>query len=65
MPDESATPSHPDIVAFLTHLQKERDVSPNTLRAYTNDLANLEAFLAVQLGGAQWSWDQVDRPMSS
>jgi len=52
-------PSHPDIVAFLTHLEKERDVSPNTLRAYTSDLANLEAFLSSQFGS--WTWDKVDR----
>ena len=58
-PHESASPSHPDVTAFLTHLQKERDVSPNTVRAYTRDLANLEAFLASQSG--TWSWDQVDR----
>lgn len=59
-PDESPPPRHPDVEAFLTHLAKERDVSPNTLRAYRNDLANLEAFLATQLGDG-WTWDQVDR----
>ena len=58
-PDESASPSHPDVTAFLTHLQKERDVSPNTVRAYTKDLANLETFLGSQSG--TWTWDQVDR----
>ena len=57
-PDD--TPAHPDIQAFLTHLAKERDVSPNTLRAYRQDLANLETFLGAQLGSS-WSWDQVDR----
>lgn len=59
-PDESPPPRHPDVEAFLTHLAKERDVSPNTLRAYGNDLTNLEAFLATQLGNT-WTWDQVDR----
>ena len=58
MPDDS--PSHPDIQAFLTHLAKERDVSPNTLRAYRKDLANLETFLGAQLGTG-WTWDRVDR----
>jgi integrase/recombinase XerC len=57
-PDEA--PSHPDIRAFLTHLAKERDVSPNTLRAYRKDLTNLETFLGAQLG-VRWSWDKVDR----
>jgi integrase/recombinase XerC len=59
MPDESL-PGHPDMRAFLVHLTKERDLSPHTLRAYRRDLANLEAFLASQLG-ATWTWDQVDR----
>jgi len=59
-PDESPETRHPDVASFLTHLEKERDVSPNTLRAYRKDLANLEAFLATQLG-AIWTWDQVDR----
>jgi integrase/recombinase XerC len=53
-------PAHPDIRAFLTHLAKERDVSPNTLRAYRKDLTNLETFLGAQLG-MEWTWDQVDR----
>ena len=53
-------PRHPDADAFLTHLTKERDLSPNTLRAYGQDLANFEAFLTSYLG-AGWKWDQVDR----
>lgn len=59
MMESDAIPS-PDIRAFLTHLEKERDVSPNTLRAYRKDLARLQAFLDTQLG-AGWTWDQVDR----
>ena len=59
-PDERALPAHPDIVAFLTHLAKERDVSPNTLRAYRKDLLNLETFLSTQLGPG-FSWANVDR----
>jgi integrase/recombinase XerC len=59
-PDERSAPEHPDVLAFFTHLAKERDVSPNTLRAYRKDLANLETFLDSQLG-ANWTWDQVDR----
>ena len=60
VPDEKALPAHPDIVAFLTHLAKERDVSPNTLRAYRKDLLNLETFLSTQLG-PDFSWANVDR----
>ena len=60
VPDEKVLPAHPDIVAFLTHLAKERDVSPNTLRAYRKDLLNLETFLSTQLG-PDFSWANVDR----
>lgn len=56
----AAVPRHPDIDAFLIHLAKERDVSPNTLRAYAKDLASLEDFLASHVGPG-WTWDQVDR----
>ena len=59
-PDELPVPRHPDIEAFLTHLAKERDVSPNTLRAYRKDLASLETFLSSQLGSS-WDWGRVDR----
>lgn len=59
MASDLLTP-HPDIAAFLTHLARERDVSPNTLRAYTRDLVNLQAYLDSQLG-ASWTWDRVDR----
>lgn len=52
---------HPDIAAFLTHLANERDVSPHTLRAYTNDLARFEHFLRIHFGVESWDWNQVDR----
>jgi integrase/recombinase XerC len=60
LPDEHQPSLHADIEAFLTHLAKERDVSPNTLRAYRNDLASFDAFLASQIGST-WAWDKVDR----
>ncbi|MEX2181308.1 MAG: tyrosine recombinase [Gemmatimonadaceae bacterium] len=49
------------IGAFLTHLEKERDVSPNTVAAYARDLAGLQAFLADHLGVAAIDWATVDR----
>ncbi|HEX7121994.1 MAG TPA: site-specific integrase, partial [Gemmatimonadaceae bacterium] len=52
---------HPDIAAFLTHLANERDVSPHTLRAYTNDLARFEHFLRIHFGVESWDWNQIDR----
>jgi integrase/recombinase XerC len=51
------------IAAFLTHLEKERDVSPNTVRAYARDLQGFEAFLRAHLGMEQVAWERVDRLM--
>lgn len=52
----------PDAIAdFLTHLAKERDVSPNTVKAYTRDLRELCEFLGGYYGAAPWSWQGVDR----
>ena len=52
---------HPDVAEFLRHLEKERDVSPNTVRAYARDLDAFLAFLAEYYGGGDWSWPGVDR----
>src|SRR5512145_1854185 len=38
------------IAAFLEHLERERNVSPHTLRAYAQDLARFEAHLLEELG---------------
>ena len=35
-----------DVGEFLRHLEKERDVSPNTVTAYRRDLDELVTFLA-------------------
>lgn len=56
----AAEPEHADLRAFLVHLEKERDLSPNTLRAYGTDLAAFEGYLRTQFGES-WSWEQVDR----
>lgn len=51
-----------DLIAqFLTHLEKERDVSPHTLTAYGHDLAGFHAFLQVHLGAEPVAWERVDR----
>lgn len=50
-----------DVADFITHLEKERDVSPNTVKAYTRDLAELVSFLARYYGESAWSWQGVDR----
>jgi integrase/recombinase XerC len=47
--------------SFLVHLEKERDVSPHTVKAYTRDLTELQTFLATHLGVESVAWEQVDR----
>jgi integrase/recombinase XerC len=60
--DKAADAPLPQEVAdFLLHLQKERDVSPNTVKAYDRDLREFSSFLAHYYGGAPWSWQGVDR----
>jgi integrase/recombinase XerC len=49
------------LTAFLEHLEKERDVSPNTVVAYRRDLAEFAAFIGPHLGVGEWNWGQVDR----
>lgn len=49
------------VEAFLTHLAKERDVSPHTVTAYRHDLSDLATFLATHLGVAAVDWAAVDR----
>jgi integrase/recombinase XerC len=52
---------HPEITEYLTHLAKERDVSPHTLKAYARDLEAFVGFLQQYYGEASWSWEGVDR----
>lgn len=49
------------VAAFLTHLAKERDVSPHTVAAYRRDLTDLSGFLAQHLGVETVDWATVDR----
>lgn len=50
-----------DIAEYLRHLAKERDVSPNTIKAYDRDLREFVAFLGDFYGGDGWTWEGVDR----
>lgn len=45
---------------FLIHLDKERNQSPNTVKAYGRDLAAFTEFCDRHYGGS-WSWATVDR----
>ena len=51
----------PDVQEYLRHLEKERDVSPNTVTAYRRDLHEFVAFLGGYYGTEAWSWEGVDR----
>ena len=50
-----------DVSVFLRHLADERQLSPNTVRAYRKDLDDLATFLTGYFGTPEWSWDDVDR----
>lgn len=60
-PMSGRAPIHPDIDAFLEHLEKERDVSAHTVKAYARDCREFVDFLVGYYGGAAWSWQGVDR----
>ena len=59
MTDELVAP--PDVQEYLRHLAKERDVSPNTVKAYERDLHEFVEFLGGYYGIDAWSWEGVDR----
>ena len=50
-----------EVEEFLLHLEKERDVSAHTLKAYRRDLEELVSFLSKYYGEREWSWQGVDR----
>jgi integrase/recombinase XerC len=50
-----------EVEDFLLHLEKERDVSPHTLKAYRRDLSELLEFFGNYYGEKEWSWQGVDR----
>jgi integrase/recombinase XerC len=51
---------HPEVTEFLTHLEKERDQSPHTVKAYRRDLEAFTEFCDRHYGG-RWTWSSVDR----
>lgn len=54
-------PESPQVAEFLTHLEKERNVSPHTLKAYQRDLSEFVEFLSGYYGAGGWTWGGVDR----
>lgn len=53
--------SQPLVQQFLTHLEKARDHSPNTITAYRRDLAEFCDFLDRRHGTSPWTFAGVDR----
>ncbi|MEO8479518.1 MAG: tyrosine recombinase XerC [Gemmatimonadota bacterium] len=52
----------PPLVAdYLRHLEKVRDQSPHTLKAYGRDLAQLVEFLDRRHAGQDWQFSDIDR----
>lgn len=51
----------PEVNDFLLHMEKERDVSPHTLKAYRRDLDELLEYLASYYGENAWTWQGIDR----
>jgi integrase/recombinase XerC len=57
---DSESPTRRAVAAFLEHLEKERQVSPNTLKAYRRDLDDFMEFLDRHYAG-DWTFGSVDR----
>jgi integrase/recombinase XerC len=47
------------VAEYLLHLEKERDVSPHTVKAYARDLEAFTDFCNRHYG--DWTWETVDR----
>lgn len=58
---EPARPLPAEVGEFLLHLEKERDLSPNTLAAYTRDLREFSTWLAHTHGEHGWDWNELSR----
>jgi integrase/recombinase XerC len=50
-----------EIRAFVDHIGRERQLSPNTVQAYGRDLLDLERFLGDYRGNVDFRWKDVDR----
>lgn len=48
-----------EVTEYLAHLEKERDVSPHTVKAYGRDLGAFTKFCDRHYGS--WNWRTVDR----
>jgi integrase/recombinase XerC len=55
-----SVPSRRDVRDFLEYLERQRQQSPHTVRAYTRDLRAFADFCDEYYGGS-WTWAKVDR----
>lgn len=60
-PDDAPPPPPPLVADWLAYIAKERNLAPNTVTAYTADLARFTAFCALQARGGAWDVTAVDR----
>jgi integrase/recombinase XerC len=60
-PARERIPLRPEAWDYLRHLADERQLSPNTVKAYAKDLEELETFLSGYLGRSDWRWEEADR----
>jgi integrase/recombinase XerC len=50
-----------EVEEFLVHLEKERDMSAHTIKAYRRDLHEFTTYLATTKGIATWDWNDITR----
>ncbi len=60
---EGAEPTERDAAVedYLRHVAHERQLSPHTVSAYTEDLRELRGFLDRYYGDPEWTWAGLDR----
>ena len=60
MSSAAASPAIADVAEFLLYLEKEKNQSPHTVKAYSRDLVAFCTFCDRYYSG-RWSWATVDR----
>lgn len=61
MSGQAVPPASVEVRDFLIHIEKERQLSPRTVSAYSRDLREMETFLTRYNGTPAWTWANVDR----